>query len=83
MDNRIERKTDEVSSLRTNHKQDYILLKELDNQLMQRPLKDILTNNSLIGQSLEELPFYKYDKNLQMAIEMLVLDLLSILENSE
>lgn len=79
----LREKLNEVSSLRTKRKQDNISFKELDNQLMQRILKDILTNNSLIGQSLEELPFYKYDKNLQMAIEMLVLDLMSSLENSK
>ncbi|NSX83879.1 hypothetical protein GOM44_06940, partial [Wolbachia endosymbiont of Atemnus politus] len=46
-------------------------------------LKSILSNNLLSGQSIEKFPFYKSDKELQAVVEMLVLDIMSILGSSK
>ncbi|WP_375316490.1 ankyrin repeat domain-containing protein [Wolbachia endosymbiont (group A) of Colletes cunicularius] len=45
-------------------------------------LKDILSNKLLIGKSNETISFYKKDKKLQAVVEMLVLDIMSILGSS-
>ncbi|XP_024871481.1 uncharacterized protein LOC112454357 isoform X3 [Temnothorax curvispinosus] len=42
-------------------------------------LKNILGKNALSGQVIEKLLFYKKDKKLQTIVEMLVLDIMSIL----
>ncbi|NSX83886.1 hypothetical protein GOM44_06975 [Wolbachia endosymbiont of Atemnus politus] len=42
-------------------------------------LKSILSNNLLSGQSIEKFAFYKSDKKLQAVVEMLILDIMSIL----
>ncbi|XP_071572548.1 uncharacterized protein [Temnothorax nylanderi] len=47
-------------------------------------LKSILSNNALNCKLIEKLPFYnKSDKKLQAVVEMLVLDIMSILDNSK
>ncbi|XP_071572545.1 uncharacterized protein [Temnothorax nylanderi] len=46
-------------------------------------LKSILSNNALSGELIEKLPFYKNDKKLRTLVEMLVLDIMSILGSSE
>ncbi|XP_071636453.1 uncharacterized protein [Temnothorax longispinosus] len=46
-------------------------------------LKNYLSNNTLSGQFIEKLPFYKSDKKLQTIVEMLVLDIMSILDSSK
>lgn len=46
-------------------------------------LKNILTNNSFGDQLIDGLLSYKCRKKLQMGVEMLVLDIMSILESSK
>ncbi|MCJ7454088.1 MAG: ankyrin repeat domain-containing protein [Wolbachia endosymbiont of Homalodisca vitripennis] len=46
-------------------------------------LKSILRNNALSGKLTEKLPSYKRNKKLQAVVEMLVLDIMSILGRSE
>ncbi|KPU74204.1 uncharacterized protein Dana_GF28135, partial [Drosophila ananassae] len=46
-------------------------------------LKSILRNNALSGKLTEKLPSYKRNKELQAVVEMLVLDIMSILGRSE
>ncbi|NSX83876.1 hypothetical protein GOM44_06925, partial [Wolbachia endosymbiont of Atemnus politus] len=46
-------------------------------------LKSILSTNLLSGQSFENFPFYKNNKELQSVVEMLVLDIMSILGSSK
>ncbi|XP_067628239.1 uncharacterized protein [Eurosta solidaginis] len=46
-------------------------------------LKSILKNNALSGKLIEKLPFYKSNKKLQAVVEMLVLDIMSILGSSK
>ncbi|GFW44593.1 ankyrin-3 [Trichonephila clavipes] len=49
----------------------------------QSQLKSVLNNNNLVGSSLvTNISFFNSDAELQTAIEMLVLDVLSILEDS-
>ncbi|XP_071572549.1 uncharacterized protein [Temnothorax nylanderi] len=58
---------------------------EYNNQLTLKlsELKSILSNNALSDQLIEKLPFFKNDKKLQTLVEMLVLDIMSILDTSE
>ncbi|XP_067618406.1 uncharacterized protein [Eurosta solidaginis] len=46
-------------------------------------LKSILRNNALSGKLIEKLPSYKSNKKLQAVVEMLVLDIMSILGSSK
>ncbi|XP_076279318.1 uncharacterized protein LOC143208632 isoform X2 [Lasioglossum baleicum] len=46
-------------------------------------LKSILRNNALSGKLIKKLPSYKRNKKLQAVVEMLVLDIMSILGRSE
>lgn len=46
-------------------------------------LKSILRNNALSGKLIEKLPSYKSNKKLQAVVEMLVLDIMSILGTSK
>lgn len=56
-----------------------------DNQLPSKlsTLQDILSNNSLDNHLIEKFPSYKTNRKLQAAIEMLVLDIMSILDSSK
>ncbi|XP_071636387.1 uncharacterized protein [Temnothorax longispinosus] len=58
---------------------------EYNNQLSLKlsKLKNILSNNALSDQLIEKLPLFKSDKKLQTLVEMLVLDIMSILDTSE
>ncbi|XP_071560537.1 uncharacterized protein [Temnothorax nylanderi] len=58
---------------------------EYNNQLTLKlsELKSILSNNALSDQLIEKLPFFKNDKKLQTLVEMLVLDIMSILDSSK
>ncbi|XP_026674113.1 uncharacterized protein LOC113465041 [Ceratina calcarata] len=63
-------------------KEDWNIRKEKydnDLQLKLAELKDVLTDNKLMGNSVQNLFFYKTSKKLQSVIEMLVLDIMSIL----
>ncbi|XP_071572809.1 uncharacterized protein [Temnothorax nylanderi] len=44
-------------------------------------LKNILSHNALSGRLIEKLPLYNSDKKLQAVVEMLVLDIMSILDS--
>ncbi|XP_065580502.1 uncharacterized protein LOC136040233 [Artemia franciscana] len=67
-------------------RKDYNITEEKYNNLLElklSELKSILRNNELCGNITEKVPSYKRDKKLQGVIEMLVLDILSILTRSE
>ncbi|XP_067623254.1 uncharacterized protein [Eurosta solidaginis] len=59
--------------------------KKFNNQLALKltELKSILKNNALSGKLIEKLPSYKCNKKLQAVVEMLVLDIMSILGSSK
>ncbi|NSX83898.1 hypothetical protein GOM44_07045, partial [Wolbachia endosymbiont of Atemnus politus] len=84
----LREKLNEKGSFISTHKQrkTYNLTKEkYNNQLALKlsELKSILRTNLLSGQSIEKFPFYKSDKELQAVVEMLVLDIMSILGSSK
>ncbi|XP_024875378.1 serine/threonine-protein phosphatase 6 regulatory ankyrin repeat subunit B-like [Temnothorax curvispinosus] len=56
---------------------------EYSNQLELKlsELENILTKNALNDQFIKKLPFYKSNKKLQAVVEMLVLDIMSILDS--
>ncbi|XP_065576364.1 uncharacterized protein LOC136037570 [Artemia franciscana] len=67
-------------------RKDYNITEEKYNNLLElklSELKSILRNNELCGNLTEKLPSYKRDKKLQGVIEMIFLDILSILTRSE
>ncbi|KAK2714307.1 hypothetical protein QYM36_008761 [Artemia franciscana] len=67
-------------------RKDYNITEEKYNNLLElklSELKSILRKNELCGNLTEKLPSYKRDKKLQGVMEMLVLDILSILTRSE
>lgn len=83
----LREKLNEKGSFIPTHKQrkTYNVTEEKDNNqlaLKLSELKRILSNNSFSGQLIEKLSFYKSDKKLQAVIEMLVLDIMSILGSS-
>ncbi|XP_071572585.1 uncharacterized protein [Temnothorax nylanderi] len=84
----LKEKLNEKDSFISTYKQGKtydITEEEYNNQLTVKlsELKSILNNNALSGQLIEKLPFYKNDKKLQSLVEMLVLDIMSILGSSE
>ncbi|XP_071636411.1 uncharacterized protein [Temnothorax longispinosus] len=85
---KLKEKLDERDSFISTYKQRKtyaITEEECNNQFTVKlsELKNILSNNALSGQLIEKLPFYKNDKKLQTLVEMLVLDIMSILGSSE
>ncbi|RLU18410.1 hypothetical protein DMN91_008767 [Ooceraea biroi] len=66
-------------------KKTYDTEKTYDNQLALKlsELKNILSDNVLSGQLTETFPCYKNNKKLQAVVEMLVLDIMSILGSSK
>ncbi|NSX83863.1 hypothetical protein GOM44_06805, partial [Wolbachia endosymbiont of Atemnus politus] len=83
----LREKLNEKGSFIPTHKQmkTYTTEEKYNNQLALKlsELKSILSNNLLNGQSIEKFPFYKSDKELKAVVEMLVLDIMSILGSSK
>ncbi|NSX83945.1 hypothetical protein GOM44_07500, partial [Wolbachia endosymbiont of Atemnus politus] len=84
----LREKLNEKGSFIPTHKQrkTYNVTEEkYNNQLALKlyELKSILSNNLLSGQSIEKFPFCQSDKELQAVVEMLVLDIMSILSSSK
>lgn len=83
----LREKLNEKGSFFPTHKQrkTYNVTKEkYNNQLALKlsELKNILSNNAFSGRLIEKLSFYKSDKKLQAVVQMLVLDIMSILGSS-